>query len=569
MLTRFFFIFFICFCFSQKPIHNFGDKKIFDYDFYFENPKNAWGDLSDENKKKGFDVFIKKELVLYDFEKKGLHLNPSVFLKLKERERQLAVNFYYEQFVAGGNTKPSYLSLVEKNIKKELFIYHLLFGYKGCALPAVFEKTKETVLSDALVAREQIITLFDSKKNSDKGSIFKEKALALSQDPNVSQNKGLLGWVYWGRSVDEFQTPVFELEKGDLSTPILTRYGYHLVFVEKERPSNYSYYNPEVLKGQLFRFGLQSLSVDSLRFYSSSYDKNILKEGVFSLNTSFIKTFLSAYDSFLLEKKLRFSKNSLVDFLLEFDKKEVLFVFKNKGFGVGWFLDKLKKTPSTRVSPFKNVDEFSFFLSTFILQEEVFLLAKNKNVLSSAYFIQEFKKHKKNIYLNEYLKHKNSLIGKTDSSSVFTVYNKGIKDSLFFFPEKALVKEIKTFSKNLIDSIYVLYLQNKDFDSIYLKFGEKKGAEVLKSISKGSKGLLGEVVFSLQKKGVSSVVENVDKSFSLVQVVDFIPKKPKNLSVVYSQIEKRIIKNKKDSIKVSLLKSLKDSFGFSFNYKEL
>ena len=78
-----------CFCFSQKIIHDFGDKKIVDFDFYFETQKNSWDNLSDENKKKGFDGFLKKELVLYDFEKNGLDLKPSVFIKLKERDTEL------------------------------------------------------------------------------------------------------------------------------------------------------------------------------------------------------------------------------------------------------------------------------------------------------------------------------------------------------------------------------------------------------------------------------------------------------------------------------------------------
>ena len=63
MLNKAFFVFFFCFCFSQKTIHDFGDEKIVDFDFYFETQKNSWDNLSDENKKKGFDGFLKKELV--------------------------------------------------------------------------------------------------------------------------------------------------------------------------------------------------------------------------------------------------------------------------------------------------------------------------------------------------------------------------------------------------------------------------------------------------------------------------------------------------------------------------
>ena len=58
MLNRSFFIFLFCFCFPQKTIHDFGDKKIVDYDFYFENPKNSWDELSSDSKKKSFSKAI-------------------------------------------------------------------------------------------------------------------------------------------------------------------------------------------------------------------------------------------------------------------------------------------------------------------------------------------------------------------------------------------------------------------------------------------------------------------------------------------------------------------------------
>ena len=259
----------------------------------------------------------------------------------------------------------------------------------------------------------------------------------------------------------------------------------------------------------------------------------------------------------------------MVDFISQIDKKDVLFVFKNKGFGVGWFLDKIKKTPSTRIPPFSSLEDFSSFLSTFVLQEEVFLLAKKEGLLNSFYFEKEFKKHKKNMVFNEYIKHKNSQIKTTDSSFVISSYKKGLKDSLFFFPEKALIKEIKSSSESFIDSVYSFFLLNKSFDSTFSRFGDKKEENVLKSVAKGSKGALGDVVFSLQKGGVSNKIKNIDKTFSFVKVVDFIPKKPKPLSLVYPQIEKKIIKEKEDSLKTNLLKNLKKSFNFSFNYEEL
>ena len=294
-----------------------------------------------------------------------------------------------------------------------------------------------------------------------------------------------------------------------------------------------------------------------------------MSNGGFVLNEPYVNLFIDLFNLFLKDKNLRFSKKALLDFLNEVKERDVLFVFKNKGYGVSWFLDKIKKTPSTRVSSFSSLVELSSLVSTFVLQEEVFLLAKEKGVLSSFYFKKEFKKHKKNLVFNEYIKYKNSQIKNIDSSLVLNFYKKGLKDSLFYFPEKALIKEIKSNSEAFIDSAYSLFLQNNDFDVVFSQFGEKNEKNILKSVSRGSKGVLGEVVFSLKKGVVSKKIKNTDKTFSFIQVVDFVPKKPKSSSLVYSQIEKKIIKEKQDSVKFNLLNSLKSSFGFSFNYEDL
>ena len=569
MLNRLFLCIFLSFCFCQKTIHDFGDKKIVDYDFYFENQKNSWDQLSLENKQKGFDSFLKKELVLYDFEKNKLDFAPSFFLKIKEREKQLAVNLYYELFVAGKNIDPHYLSLIKKNINKELFVHHVLFGYKGCALPLDFIKTKEQAFEEALSFSSDLKKGFSLKNNLEKVSFFQEKALSFSQDPNVKQNQGSLGWIYWGRSVDSFQIPVFSTPLNQVSNPILTEYGYHVVLVEKERLSNFSYYDPLVLDGQLVRFGLQSLSVDSLRHFSSSHDQNLLLDGGFYLNESYVKSLVDGFVLYLQEEGLRFNKRVLLDFLSSHANKNVLFVFKNKGFGLGWFLDKIKKTPSTRVSSFDSLQEFKSLLSKYVIQEEAFLLSKKANVLSSPYFKQELKKHKKNLVFNEYIKYKNSLLPHIDSSLVQKKYQKGLKDSVFYFPKKALVKEIKSSSEAFIDSALNHYLLNKDFDSTFLLFGDKKDSDVLKSLTKGTKGVLGEVVFSLKKNEVSNKIKNIDKTFSLIKVFDFVKPQAKSLSLVYPQIEKKLKKHKEDSLKTNLLKDLKTLFGVSFDFLEL
>ncbi len=65
------------------------------------------------------------------------------------------------------------------------------------------------------------------------GADFSELAKAHSQDPGSAQNGGSLGEVARGEMVDEFNDAMFALAEGEVSAPVETQFGYHLIQVEK------------------------------------------------------------------------------------------------------------------------------------------------------------------------------------------------------------------------------------------------------------------------------------------------------------------------------------------------
>ena len=64
--------------------------------------------------------------------------------------------------------------------------------------------------------------------------------------------------------------------------------------------------------------------------------------------------------------------------------------------------------------------------------------------------------------------------------------------------------------------------------------------------------------FDLNVGEVSAPIENRNKTFSLIRVEKFILEEPFSLDLVYNQIERKIIKEKQDSVKFNLLKNLKN-----------
>lgn len=83
--------------------------------------------------------------------------------------------------------------------------------------------------SHILVADEA--TAKEVKDKLSKGEKFEDLAKEYSTDPGSSQNGGDLGWFGKGAMVKEFENAAFKLKEGEVSEPIKTQYGFHIIKV--------------------------------------------------------------------------------------------------------------------------------------------------------------------------------------------------------------------------------------------------------------------------------------------------------------------------------------------------
>lgn len=71
------------------------------------------------------------------------------------------------------------------------------------------------------------------------GESFEKLAFEYSIDPSAKKNKGDLGYFTWGSMVPEFQEAAFAMEPGDVSPPVKTDYGYHIIKLVDRLPNEF------------------------------------------------------------------------------------------------------------------------------------------------------------------------------------------------------------------------------------------------------------------------------------------------------------------------------------------
>lgn len=83
--------------------------------------------------------------------------------------------------------------------------------------------------SHILVADEA--TAKEVKEKLAAGEKFEDLAKEYSTDPGSAQNGGDLGWFGEGAMVPEFQEAAFKLKEGEVSEPVKTDFGFHIIKV--------------------------------------------------------------------------------------------------------------------------------------------------------------------------------------------------------------------------------------------------------------------------------------------------------------------------------------------------
>lgn len=137
------------------------------------------------------------------------------------------LNGYREQLAKGFLTdteiKEKYLRMAYERSLKEIRASHILISCRPDAAPA-----------DTLKAYQKAMEIRGKVLN---GEQFEQIARAVSDDKSASVNGGSLGYFTVFQMVTPFEDAAYSLSPGEISEPVRTAFGYHIIRVNDIRPS--------------------------------------------------------------------------------------------------------------------------------------------------------------------------------------------------------------------------------------------------------------------------------------------------------------------------------------------
>jgi peptidyl-prolyl cis-trans isomerase SurA len=180
------------------------------------NKNNSKEKATDESIQEYLDLYIKFKLKVREAEDFGYDTLPKFTKELAGYRGQLALPYLTDKEVTEGLIKEAY-----DRMKWDVRASHILVkvdeGASSQDTLAAFNK--------AIKARKRILA------GEDFGSVAKE----VSTDPSAQKNGGDLGYFSVLHMVYPFESAAYETEVGNVSLPVRTRFGYHIIKVVDKR----------------------------------------------------------------------------------------------------------------------------------------------------------------------------------------------------------------------------------------------------------------------------------------------------------------------------------------------
>jgi peptidyl-prolyl cis-trans isomerase SurA len=208
---------------SATPLITLGEEKVFADEFLHILYKSQHFQQAEEKNskasfEKNLESFINYKLKVIEAENLGMEDSDEFDKEFSIFKEDLKKPFLLKYSLQEGELKKAY-SRTQEILKAS----HILLQFPANAS-----------LQDSIAVFNMAEKI---KAQAEEGADFNELAVKHSEDPSVEENKGDLGYFTAMTMVHQFEDAAYALQPGEISDPILTNYGYHIIKLEDRKPN--------------------------------------------------------------------------------------------------------------------------------------------------------------------------------------------------------------------------------------------------------------------------------------------------------------------------------------------
>jgi peptidyl-prolyl cis-trans isomerase C len=419
-----------------KPVARVGDRAI-----TVEDLEKEWKAASRliikgvpelQRKKELVEKLIGDQVVILEAYKEGLDNAVEADTLFEQQKGRILLNVLYQKEIADK------VKVTEADMRKE---YQMM--------------QQEVHAKHILVeTKEEADEIYDQLKD---GADFETLAKEKSIDPSVQQNGGDLGFFRWGRMVPEFQEVAFKMKEGEISRPVETKYGWHIIMLVERRDVEQPPFEEAkgLIEGQLSRKKKEERVVE--------YYANLKKKVGFKIDEDAL--------SMLMTKKVEVPPDTLglnktgdeidMDQLTQEEKEMTLFTYSGGDVKAETFAQQFNELPQPYRPRLSDREELEKLAFQTLVRDLLMEVAEEKNLEES----QEFKEQWTDIKEQEMAKRmRNEVILKgvgISDDEIKSYYDRHI-DRFTIQPQVEL-REVLVKSKEEADDILRQLRRGADF----------------------------------------------------------------------------------------------------------
>lgn len=207
-------------------------------------PEQVRASARGPNRRQFADQLVRIKIMSQEAHKRKLDESPTVQRQIELQKENLLANVLFQEMSANVKVDEATAQQYFEQHKSEyesVHARHILVRFKGSQLPLAAGK-KELTDEEALAKAQEI------RKKLLAGEDFVTVAKTDSDDVQTGVKGGDLGTFKHGQMVPEFEQAAFGLPVGQVSEPVKSKFGYHLIKVEQHETKTFQEVKPELEK---------------------------------------------------------------------------------------------------------------------------------------------------------------------------------------------------------------------------------------------------------------------------------------------------------------------------------